>query len=346
MRLHNIYDSETLRKKLEASGQARVTISFYKYFSIPEPAIFRDLFYALMESIGVLGRIYVAQEGINAQISVPHENLIRLRELLDTIRELQGIRLNVAIEDNGKSFIKLKVKARPKIVADGLTDFRFDGTGGGEHLNAEEWNLLLDDPDAVVVDMRNHYESEVGRFDHAALPDVDTTRDLLPHVAENFAHAKDKKLLMYCTGGIRCEKASAYMRSQGYGEVYQLNGGIIEYARQIREKGLESRFHGKNFVFDDRLGERITDEVLAHCHQCGKACDTQVNCRNKACNLLFIQCEDCAKSHHGCCSVTCAGIAALSEEDQRSLRKGASAKGPRYAKGRVPEKATLANLRP
>jgi len=346
MRLYNIYDSETLRKRLEASGQERVTISFYRYFNIAEPPVFRDKFYALMDSIGVLGRIYLATEGINAQISVPKEHITDLRHLLESIPELKDLRLNVAIEDNGKSFLKLKVKARPKIVADGLTDFRFDGTGGGVHLNAEDWNRLLDDPDAVVVDMRNHYESEVGRFDNASLPDVDTTRDLLPHVAENFAHAKDKKLLMYCTGGIRCEKASAYMRSQGYGEVYQLNGGIIEYARQVREDGIKSRFHGKNFVFDDRLGERVTDEVLAYCHQCGAPCDTHTNCRNKACNLLFIQCDACAAAHKGCCCDTCSHVASLSQSEQRELRKGGASKGPRYAKGRVPEKLSLANLRP
>lgn len=344
MRLYNIYDQHTLRQQLEASGQERVTISFYKYFRIANPKAFRDQFYADMATIGVFGRVYVAEEGINAQISVPREHVVELRHRLEKTPEMEGIRLNVAIEDDGKSFLKLKVKVRPKIVADGLTDFTFDGTGGGIHLNAEEWNQLLDDPNAVVVDMRNHYESEVGRFDHANCPDVDTTRDLLPHVAQGFSHAKNKKLLMYCTGGIRCEKASAYMRQQGYQEVYQLNGGIIDYARQVRDKGLESRFHGKNFVFDDRLGERITPDVIAHCHQCGTPCDTHTNCKNKACNLLFIQCPTCAQQHDGCCSTVCHSIYQLPEAEQKQLRKQLAGKNQRYAKGRVPDSSHFANL--
>ena len=127
---------------------------------------------------------------------------------------------------------------------------------------------------------------------------------------------------MYCTGGIRCEKASAYFKHQGFKNVYQLEGGIIEYTRQVKAEGLESKFIGKNFVFDHRLGERITDDIIANCHQCGKPCDTHVNCANEGCHLLFIQCDECHEAMHGCCSNECLEIIQLPIEEQRRLRKG------------------------
>src|SRR5690606_38175713 len=120
--------------------------------------------------------------------------------------------------------------------------------------------------DTLVVDMRNHYESEVGHFENAICPDVDTFREALPKVADELKGQKDKNVLLYCTGGIRCEKASAYFKHQGFQKVYQLHGGIIQYAHEIKEKGLPSKFKGKNFVFDERVGERITADVLSECH--------------------------------------------------------------------------------
>jgi UPF0176 protein len=127
---------------------------------------------------------------------------------------------------------------------------------------------------------------------------------------------------MYCTGGIRCEKASAYMLHHGFNHVYHLEGGIINYARQVKQAGLETKFIGKNFVFDDRLGERITDDIIAKCHQCGKPADTHTNCKNDGCHLLFIQCGDCAKIYDGCCTVECKAVYNLSAEEQIELRKG------------------------
>lgn len=335
MRLHNIYDHDTLAKKLEESGQQRVTLSFYKYARIGNPAVFRDHLYMMMEELGVLGRIYVANEGINGQISVPSANISLLRHALDTIEFLEGCRLNVAIEDDGKSFLKLKVKVREKIVADGLTDFEFDGTGGGVHLDAKDWNALAEQDDAIIIDMRNHYETEVGRFEKAILPDADTFRELLPMVENEYGDAKDRTVMMYCTGGIRCEKASAYLKAKGFTKVHQLNGGIIEYARQVKEQGLKNTFKGKNFVFDERLGERISDDVIANCHQCGEPCDDHTNCKNKGCNLLFIQCAKCAEKTQGCCSDTCQHIYNLSDEEQRALRKKARTTNVRYQKGRI-----------
>jgi len=133
---------------------------------------------------------------------------------------------------------------------------------------------------------------------------------------------KDKNIIMYCTGGIRCEKASAYMLHHGFKNVFHLEGGIINYANQIKEEGLESQFKGKNFVFDDRLGEKITEDIISKCHQCGAPCDTHTNCKNDGCHLLFIQCPSCAQAYAGCCTQACTDIVHLPEKKQIELRKG------------------------
>lgn len=141
---------------------------------------------------------------------------------------------------------------------------------------------------------------------------------------------------MYCTGGIRCEKASAYFKHKGFKNVFQLEGGIIEYTRQVFKKGLENKFIGKNFVFDHRRGERISQDVIAQCHQCGAPCDLHVNCANEACHLLFIQCETCAEKMNDCCSDKCMGIIALPREEQKALRKGKVDSNKIFKKGRSP----------
>jgi UPF0176 protein len=283
----------------------------------------------------VLGRIYVSFEGINAQLSVPAKKFDLFKSHLDSVDFLNGIRLNIAIEQDNKSFLKLKIKVRQKIVADGLDDSTFDVTNCGVHVNAETFNKLVQDPDTLLVDMRNHYESEIGHFEGAITPDVDTFRQSLPLIEKDLeAHKSDKKLVMYCTGGIRCEKASAYFKHKGFEEVYQLEGGIIEYARQVEALGLENKFRGKNFVFDERRAERISEEVIAVCHQCGTPCDTHVNCANEACHLLFIQCESCAASHKGCCSSQCEEVIQLPEAEQKRLRRGTKNSNKIFKKGR------------
>ena len=334
MILHNKINGEELKQKLLSNNEPRTTISFYKYHHILDPQKFRDAMFINFTKLEVLGRIYVAYEGINAQISVPTRNYELLRQAIYNIDFLNGIRLNIAVDDNGKSFFKLAIKVKNKIVADGIQDKTFDVTKIGTHLKAEEYNDLLNSKDVVVVDMRNHYESEVGHFENAILPDVDTFREQLPFVANMLADKKDQPIVMYCTGGIRCEKASAYMLHKGFKEVYQLEGGIIEYARQVKAKGLENKFHGKNFVFDERLSESISNEVIAKCHQCGEPFDVHTNCANVACNLLFIQCPNCKEKYNNCCSEECKTIAALPEEEQKALRKGKNFGRLVFKKGR------------
>ncbi len=322
MKLHNKFNSKELKESIHKSKIKRTTVSFYKYHLIENPQEFRDNLYIQWDSIGVLGRIYVANEGINAQLSVPTENFETFRTELYQIDFLNGIRLNIAVDDDGKSFFKLAIKVREKIVADGITDPAFDVTKIGQHLKAEDFNALISNEETIVVDMRNHYESEIGHFERAILPDVLSFREQLPKVASMLEHNKEQPILMYCTGGIRCEKASAYMLYKGFKNVFQLEGGIIKYANDIKEQGLENKFKGKNFVFDERLGEKIGNEVISKCHQCGEACDTHTNCANVACNLLFIQCQNCKSKYSNCCDSDCQAIAILPEEEQKELRKG------------------------
>lgn len=320
--LHNRVSGAEMKKRLYAETEPRTTLSFYQYFPVADPKAFRDEMYAALDGLKVFGRIYIAHEGINAQVSVPATNFDALKEYLYGHEPLNNMRLNIAVDDDGKSFWVLKIKVREKIVADGIDDPSFSMANKGKYVSASEFNRLTEDPNTIVIDMRNHYEYEVGHFEKAIEIPSDTFREQLPMAAEMMQDAKDKNIIMYCTGGIRCEKASAYMLHQGFKNVYHLEGGIIHYANKVKDEGLTNKFKGKNFVFDDRLGERISDEIIAHCHQCGKPADTHVNCANEACHLLFIQCAECSERYEGCCSVACQEVIHLPEEAQVALRKG------------------------
>lgn len=335
MQLYNKLSAKERAQLLDEAGEDRLTLSFYKYAQIGNPELFRNHLFVHWDSQEVLGRIYVAHEGINAQLSVPAKRFEEFKKFIDTIYFLKGVRLNIAVEHDTKSFLKLKIKVRDKIVADGLNDDTFDVTQKGVHVDAQHFNALLNDPKTVLVDMRNHYESEIGHFQGAVTPDVDTFRDSLSIIEDDLKeHKEDKNLVMYCTGGIRCEKASAYYKHKGFKNVFQLEGGIIEYARQVEKQKLENKFIGKNFVFDHRRAEKISEEVIAHCHQCGKPCDSHVNCANEACHLLFIQCEECAEKMNQCCSDVCKEIASLPNEEQKALRKGKGNSNKIFKKGR------------
>jgi UPF0176 protein len=320
--LHNRVSQKELKERLYQETEPRTTLSFYYYFAIPDPGAFRDELYRRFDVLKVFGRIYVANEGINAQLSVPSSNFETFRNELYRFPELNGIRLNIAVDNDGKSFWVLKIKVRPKIVADGIDDPAFDMSRKGKYVDAEAFNKLTADPSTIVIDMRNHYEYEIGHFENAIEVPSDTFREQLPMSAEMMKDHKDKSIIMYCTGGIRCEKASAYLLHRGFNNVYHLEGGIINYANTVREKGLTNKFKGKNFVFDDRLGERISDEIISNCHQCGQPADTHTNCKNSACHLLFIQCEACAAKYQGCCSEECQHVFNLPEGEQQLLRKG------------------------
>jgi UPF0176 protein len=320
--LHNRVSNRELKQKLMAETTPRTTISFYQYHLIENPQEFRDELWKTLAALNVFGRIYVAHEGINAQISVPSENVESLRNVLYAYEWMNGMRLNIAVDDDGKSFWVLKIKVREKIVADGIRDASFSMERKGKYLKAAAVNELMKDPDTLIIDMRNHYEYEVGHFENAIEIPSDTFREQLPMAVKMMKGREDKPVIMYCTGGIRCEKASAYMLHRGFKNVFHIEGGIINYVHQVEQQKLEQKFVGKNFVFDNRLGERVTEDIIAQCHQCGQPADTHTNCANDACHLLFIQCDACKATYEGCCSQACQSFIHLPEQEQKALRKG------------------------
>jgi len=320
MQLYNSVDRKVLKENLMAEPFIRKTISLYRYFILSNPQDFRNLLYQEWSELNCFGRIYVAREGINAQMSVPENNLEAFIKSLDKHPIFENIPIKYAIEDNGKSFYKLSIKVREKLVADGLDDDAFDVTNVGRHLNAREFHELVGSGNHIVVDVRNHYESEIGHFKGAICPEADTFREEISMITELLKDKKESKLLLYCTGGIRCEKASAYLKHHGFKDVNQLHGGILEYARTIKQLNLESNFTGKNFVFDERMGESVDGRVISHCHQCGAPCDVHLNCHNELCHLLFIQCEACADKFEHCCSTECKDLKNSSETEKMRYR--------------------------
>ena len=268
-------------------------------------------------------------------MSIPQYNWERFKENLYQIKELKDIPFKIAVEDDGKSFFKLTIKVREKIVADGLSENDYDVTNVGAHLTAKQWNKAIDDG-AIVVDMRNHYESEIGRFKGAICPEVETFKEELPVVKDLLRGKESDQVLLYCTGGIRCEKASAYLKNYGFENVSQLHGGIIDYVRQINENdSIENKFVGKNFVFDERRAERISNDIISNCHQCGDPCDQHTNCKNVNCNLLFLQCEKCKEEYDSCCSLDCIEVAKMPEDKRKKLRKGVENKKIYYSHKKV-----------
>lgn len=331
-KLYNEDSIETLTARLAAEQFARKTVSFYRYVKLEDPTSVRNALYSQLEALGVLGRIYLAREGVNAQASVPEHNYTCF---LEGIRQLfPDIPMKIAVEESTESFFKLVVKVRTKILADGLSDDAYDVSNVGKHLNAKEFNEALAVEGAIVVDVRNYFESEIGHFHNALRPNVDSFRDELPVISEMLAGQQDKKVLLYCTGGIRCEKASAWLKHQGFHDVNQLHGGIIDYARQVKAEGLENKFIGKNFVFDARMGEKITEEIISHCHQCGKPADSHTNCRWAACHLLYIQCDKCAVAMDGCCTPECRANLALPSEEQERVMREITASTPAFFRSR------------
>lgn len=332
--LHNRVSNKELKQRLLEEQEPRITLSFYCYFPIADPQQFRNDLYLSLNALKVFGRIYVAAEGINAQVSVPESNLEGFTTFLYGFEALNGLRLNRAVDDDGKSFWVLRIKVRDRIVADGITDPAFSMEQKGKYVDAETFNQLTDQPGTLVVDMRNHYEFEVGHFENAIEVPSETFREQLPMAEEMLKDRKDTPIIMYCTGGIRCEKASAWLLHQGFKQVYHLEGGIIHYANTVKEKGLTNKFKGKNFVFDERLGERIGEEVIAKCHQCQQPADTHTNCRNEACHRLFIQCSSCAEQFQGCCCSECQSIINLPEEVQKQMRAGKDSGQLAFSKAR------------
>ncbi|RPG59016.1 MAG: rhodanese-related sulfurtransferase [Flavobacteriales bacterium TMED191] len=318
--LHNKFGREDLEKQLSQEEFKRTTLSFYKYVKIEDPISLRKELFIKWNELKVKGRIYIAMEGINAQLSCPSPNWDQFVNSVKSVKGFENIPFKIALEENKISFLKLVIKIKKQIVADGLNANEYDVTNVGSHLCAKEWNECINNG-AIVVDVRNHYESRIGHFKDAIKPDVDTFREELPLIKEKLKNRKEEKILLYCTGGIRCEKTSSYLKHHGFKDVNQLHGGIIDYAKQIKEHNLENKFIGKNFVFDDRLGEKISNDIIGTCDQCGGPCDDYTNCNYVDCNLLFIQCKKCQTKYEGCCNSECKKMSKLPKIEQKKLRK-------------------------
>ena len=333
---------EVKRQAVLADIRPRKTLSFYRYVKLGDPEAFRLRLLTAWTDFGCLGRIYVAHEGINAQMNVPEENWVEFDKWVQSQPELSGIPYKFAVEEGkSSSFFKLTIKVKTKIVADGLDDSSFDVTNTGEYLTAKEMNELIEDPNAVVVDMRNAYESEIGHFKNAIKPDVDTFRDELQMVPGLLKEHKDKKVALYCTGGIRCEKASAWLKHQGYTNVRHLKGGVIDYKHQVEREGLPNKFLGKNFVFDERLGERVGDEIISTCHLCNKnKSDTHYHCKNQICHVLFLGCDECLKKHDGYCGLRCRLLDKIPAKPKKIFARYYN----RYFKGSQFKKARLRSV--
>jgi len=322
-KVRDMRSAEEKRRDAAADRRPRATLSFYRYVQINDPNVFRERLLKKWNELDCLGRIYVAHEGINAQMNVPQENWEQYDSWIQSQPELAGIPYKIAVEEGDlPSFFKLTIKVKDKIVADGLDDASFDVSDTGKYLTAVEMNEYIDDPEAVIVDMRNSYESEVGHFEGAVTPNVETFRDELKSTPELLKIHKNKKIALYCTGGIRCEKASAWLKHNGFKDVRHLKGGIIDYAHQVTEQGLPNKFRGKNFVFDERLGERISDEIISKCHLCQTTpSDTHYHCKNHICHTLFIGCDECVEKKNGYCSWRCAQIDKLPQKYKKPFAR-------------------------
>ena len=318
--LFNKVGRDILKKELAAEPFDRITASFYVYHPIENPQAFRDQLFINWNKLNILGRIYIATEGINAQFSVPEQNWSQFCEIMNSFPFLRNVPIKKAIQ-GGNSFYKLTIKVRNELVAYGVPENSYDMNKVGNHLSAEEFNQALEKSETIVVDMRNYYESEVGRFESAVIPDVEISKELLPEVKDILDGKEEEQVLLYCTGGIRCEKASSYLMNHGFKNVNQLSGGIIQYVNEINKNGVKSKFIGKIFVFDARLGERVSDDIISNCHICNKSSDIHRDCKNDACHILFIQCETCFKELDGCCSKECNDFFKLPIEEQKIRRK-------------------------
>lgn len=276
-------------------------ILYYKFTPVDDPETFCENHKQFCRDLGIKGRIYVGAEGINGTLGGSPEQVNAYKEHLTSLSGFEDIDFKTSTSDY-VPFAKLKCKTRDELVA--LHKEDVDPENGGKYLDPGEWRQVMEsDEDYVMIDVRNDYESKIGHFEGAVRPEVENFYDF-PQWLDEFEADKDKKVLMYCTGGIRCEKFSVLMKEKGWKDVNQLHGGIQRYAQ---EEGGE-HYKGKCFVFDDRLVVPVNEEnmePIAECEITGKPADTYINCANMECNKLFVCSEEGARQMDGCCSEEC-----------------------------------------
>lgn len=284
---------------------------YYLFTEVPDPAESAAEQRTWCDELGLRGRIIVAHEGINGTVSGLSASTGEYMARMQAHPLFRATEFKID-EHEDHAFKKLSVKVRSEIVTLGIEVDSVRHTG--QHLSPVEFRDRLSDPDALVLDIRNDYEYEMGRFKGAVQPPVESFREFPDWISANFANAKDKPILTYCTGGIRCEKLTAYLTEQGFCDVYQLHGGIVTYAKDPEVKG--EGFEGDCFMFDDRLSVPVGAPVSV-CEGCGQGSSRYVNCSNVDCNRLFFLCAACERERGLACSETCGQAARVREHNAR-----------------------------
>jgi len=284
----------------------RITVSFYKYFHVKNPETFRVALLDIFKYYQIFGRIYVADEGINAQISIFESNVYNMKKKIALLNpNLKKLLINKSLDNFRVSFLTLKIKVRKQIVSDGIINSSFNIFNVGKRLNAVEVNNMILRPDTILVDIRNSYEHAIGHFKNSINIPENTFRKQIKKIVSRLIDFKNKNILMYCTGGIRCEKATAWLKHHSFNKVFHIKGGIIGYVNDAKKHRLPILFKGKNFVFDLRMYERVTNDIVGECYHCKLPYDTYINCSNSSCNILFIQCQICRNIYNSYCSLKC-----------------------------------------
>ncbi|MFD2616760.1 oxygen-dependent tRNA uridine(34) hydroxylase TrhO [Terrilactibacillus laevilacticus] len=279
---------------------------YYKYVPIEDHEEFAKDHLKFCKELGLKGRILVAHEGINGTVSGTWEQTQIYMDTLKADPRFKDIVFKID-EAEEHAFKKMFVRPRNEIVSLKLDEDLDPNHITGKHLPPKEFLKYLQQDDVVVIDARNDYETQIGHFRNAIIPDVKAFRDLPKWIRENLSEYKDKKVLTYCTGGIRCEKFTGFLIKEGFNDVNQLEGGIVEYGKDPEVQG--RLYDGKCYVFDERISVPVnrTDEdvIISHCHHCGKEVDRLVNCANPECNKQYVCCPECEEKYHRSCSDEC-----------------------------------------
>ena len=280
------------------------TLLYYCYSTIADAEQFAADHLKFCKSLDLTGRIIVAEEGLNGTVSGEADACEQYMSALHADPRFANIDFKVD-EVEIPSFVKMHVRYKSEIVHSGLRNPEIidPKTKTGKHLDPVEFMEMKDRDDVIVLDVRSNYEHNLGKFSNAITLDIENFRDF-PAMINELAQYKDKKILTYCTGGIKCEKASALLLHEGFTDVYQLHGGIIKYGKEAGGKD----FEGKCYVFDNRLSvdvNSVNPVVISKCYNCGATTDKMINCANPECNEHFTQCDECGTKMEGCCSDDC-----------------------------------------
>ncbi|NIH16585.1 MAG: rhodanese-related sulfurtransferase [Buchnera aphidicola (Periphyllus lyropictus)] len=284
----------------------RINFSFYKYFYIKDKIYIKNKIKKFFKKLEIFGRIYISSEGINVQANVLKKFFYIMKKFIYNLHlDLNNVFINIGIDNFKQSFFSLVIKIKKRIVNDNLKLSLLNSNYYPKYLDSKSVNKYLNNKNVIFIDIRNNYEYKIGHFKNSISINTKTFRSQLSNLFRYIKNYKKKKIVIYCTGGIRCEKTAFLMYKKGYKKVYQIYGGIIGYVNDCKKNNNPVNFLGKNFVFDFRLKENITQEILSNCYHCSNKSDYYLNCMNEKCNLLFIQCLICSKKYKSFCSEKC-----------------------------------------